>query len=407
MSARNYLEPGEPGKISNPTKTKAGTWMVNASARRQDGSLARKRITRQSKTEARKAAQTWAAAEAAKWSAGTTGRSSLGLSNESTVQEFCDGYISANADGFKETTLDGYRSALRVHIGPGLGGLRVRQLSSARLQTWLETLTPGPWDMSRKVLSGAWRWGRQRGFITAPNPVEFTDPAPVAPRETDSATVAEIKALIARAEAYRDSKTVKGPQAARSPWLVNMLPVFVGSGMRLAELTYMQWEDLDGDLDGDGPITLTVWGVKKRKKKTTREVAPGERDLDNRAPRKVVLPEFAVVALRAQRDLLGEAAQAFAWVWPTATGKALSSSNVERAMRSVRNYGDRPLTGTHITPHTLRRTTATWVADAVGEDVAGLALGHQAVTFTGRYYVDRRGAVEIGPVLQDRWERGM
>lgn len=53
--------------------------------------------------------------------------------------------------------------------------------------------------------------GAGSGGITAPNLVEFTDPAPVAPRETDSATVAEVKALIARVEAYRDSKTVKGP----------------------------------------------------------------------------------------------------------------------------------------------------------------------------------------------------
>ncbi|MEV8223110.1 tyrosine-type recombinase/integrase [Dietzia maris] len=109
--------------------------------------------------------------------------------------------------------------------------------------------------------------------------------------------------------------------------------------------------------------------------------------------RTVVLPEFAVAALRRQRARGIPSAEDL--VFPGRTGGPRWPANVRTAWRAIR--GDEYA---WVKPHTFRRTVATLVEREVCLTAATAQLGHSGTAVTERHYVERAaGAPDLTRVL--------
>jgi len=118
----------------------------------------------------------------------------------------------------------------------------------------------------------------------------------------------------------------------------------------------------------------------------------------------IVLPDFAVKALRRQRKRKIPGALIF----PAHNLKQRSRQNVNRQLREARKHVVRDRSGRPdgpanmfewVTPHTMRRTVATIVAEQLGDEAAAGQLGHSSPTVTRKHYIDRRWANDVTSAL--------
>ena len=93
------------------------------------------------------------------------------LSTTSKVSSLMDAWIEQH--DVTESSINTYTKCLDLHIKPQIGELRIGELSTQRLQQFLDSLTPGTAKTARAALSSACglaiRWG-----IMPNNPVSFT-----------------------------------------------------------------------------------------------------------------------------------------------------------------------------------------------------------------------------------------
>lgn len=390
------MEPGTHGVVS--ARREQGRWRGNCQIRTISGNYLR--IRRNGRTKREAIARTLAAAQksALSWTDGQSVPPVVIITSASTVTELVTAYLDeAESRGdLSAASLTTYRSALRAHITPDIGGLAVREVSPRILTAWLRTLSPGPWQTSRALLSGAWTWALREGHIDGPHVVRDAPAPPRAPSAPETATPHAIRRLVEAAEAYRDDGSRPGPRPPRAPWFPPLLLVLLATGARLSEALAMRWEDIDG-LDSDGDVVVHLRGVKGRS---------GGRGADaaRTRPRAGVLPPFGVAALRAWRATLGEAAAHTPWVWPTSGLRShISVDNISRTLAHIRAYLPEAHPARDISAHTLRRSAATWARRAHDEPTVAAWLGHAPRTVTARHYLGHE-AVDVAAALQAAWE---
>lgn len=116
------------------------------------------------------------------------------------------------------------------------------------------------------------------------------------------------------------------------------------------------------------------------------------------------LPEFVAEMLRERRDNhLPAHARTTAWATPTAyvfpstAGTAWEPSNFRKKWRTQVDAAGFP----GLKPHEIRKTVATYLANAEGISTASLPLGHSSESITEQYYVMReRFAPDMSALLQ-------
>ncbi|WP_227871281.1 site-specific integrase [Corynebacterium provencense] len=161
------------------------------------------------------------------------------------------------------------------------------------------------------------------------------------------------------------------PQAQPFPSILDFL---AGTGVRISDALRLQWADLNLDT---APPTAVIHDVK----------GGGRR-------RIIELPDLAAEAVRSQRRATMET---YPWVFPTGTGKPLTKSNIERWTRKAKEAWEaRPADVkagepdvSWVTPHTFRRSVATWLNDQVSLQAASQQLGHSDSTVAEHHYLDR------------------
>lgn len=406
---RPRQEPGTWGAITAHERS-GGKWRAKARLRYRGGET--KEIARHgsSKTAAIKALTSALRIEATKHSPGS--EAVTGVGDASPVTTLVTAYIEAKEkdEEISSGTARIYRSSLARHIAPKLGGLAVREVSTPAIEAALrDPAKPGIWKTARALLGGAWRWGLQTGRITTPSPVPATATAAgrSARREPKAATPAQVKALIEAARSYSTDSSRPGP-STRAIWLPTALTLSVATGTRAAELVTTRWADLqrvdargeaiDGaawdDLTVGETTALTIHGVKKGTLETPDGVLGA-------AERRVTLPDFAVKALLAWREQQ-PTHDVFPWIFPTATGRHISTDNLARAWRGAREYA--PETEIESNHH-LRRSAATWVVAELGLETAQRFLGHAGQSVAERHYLGTE-LVRSGEAIQRRWDRG-
>jgi len=149
------------------------------------------------------------------------------LTVEAVVRWYCDTYLKERPS--YEPTM----RALRLHIAPEIGHLAVRDLTAARVETWLQgkaqALGPQSLNHLRGYLVRALNKARRAGKWAGENPALMVDTRRVPRRQYDYLRAEEVPRLM----------------EALSPELRPLFAVAIYTGLRKGELLALRKDDVD------------------------------------------------------------------------------------------------------------------------------------------------------------------
>ncbi|SDF61074.1 Site-specific recombinase XerD [Lentzea fradiae] len=269
------------------------------------------------------------------------------------------------------SSLDTYRSILGRHVLPGLGELRIREMTVARIDAFLGALWRSVGvdsaKTARSVISGALRIAvRDRALDT--NPVRDTDPLESGRKKSPRALTREERLLWL--------EMLESDPAAVRKDLPDLSRFMMATGVRIGEALAVYWDDVDFEA-GTVDVNYTVIraaGLGLIRKSTKTEA--GERTLP--------LPRWALDMLRRRRE-----ATLFpnGPVFPNSLGGLRDPSNTRRDIRKARG-GDE---FAWVTSHVFRKTAATILDEAgLSARVVADQLGHARPSMTQDTYLARK-----------------
>lgn len=291
---------------------------------------------------------------------------------EAGVRTWLDGFAAQVARGARSpSTLDLYRNVTDRLVIPGVGGLRLAEVTVPNLDRFVQSvLTEHGYataKLCRSVLSGVCGFLVRRGGLPA-NPVRDLTPLEVDHDRTARAmTPEEVRAWL----------TVLDESEFARRWdLPDLTRFMLATGLRLGEALGVTWADVDFAA-GTVTVERTIIRVQGQ-----GLVAKGVKS--RASVRTLVLPGWGVQLLRSRRARMDRATGP---VFPDTRGGWRDRSNVGRAFRQVRR-------GTEfewVKTHTYRKTVAT-LLDQSGATARMIAdqLGHSRVSMTQDMYLGRR-----------------
>ncbi|MDR6862836.1 site-specific integrase [Phycicoccus sp. 3266] len=271
-------------------------------------------------------------------------------------------------------TLQTYRRQWEGHVSPGLGALRLTQVTTPVVDRFLvdlhERVGAATARTARAVISGAMGRAVREGAIRF-NPTREVRRLKSTPRRRPRALTEEERAAWFLAIA-RDPK-------AASRDLPDLCAFMLATGLRIGEVLAVVWSEVNL-LHGTVEVTSTLLRVTGRGliRKPTKTDA-GQRVL--------VLPTWCVAMLR-RRAAIGVGPEEP--VFGTIDGGFREPRTVSRWLFQVREANGMEW----VTTHTWRKTTAS-VLDGSGITARMIAdqLGHSRVSMTQDVYLGR-GAVD-------------
>ncbi len=340
-----------------------------------DGSGRRKRVVvyAASKTEAlEKLRRVQADADAGR----------LAEADRLTVGEYLRRWLDHTAKNrVRDATWERYRQLVELYLTPILGGVGLARLTPLHVeQCYADMGRRGASAWTRRiggvVLSAALKHAVRLGLIPA-NPAAGVAKARPIAREMLFLTGRQARLLL---------------DAARPHRLHALFALAVGTGMRQGELLALQWADVDLDRATVEVKRSLSWVRGKPQLKEPKSAA---------GRRTVVLPKFAVDALRDHRRAAAAAGLTAAPVFCTRTGTHIGKHNLGRqvfrpllrranalAAERAREAGGEPdLVPAGLRFHDLRHTHATALV-AAGHSVKAVSrrLGHAGIEITLRVY---------------------
>ncbi|MCX2948130.1 tyrosine-type recombinase/integrase [Lentzea sp. NEAU-D7] len=318
------------------------------------------------------------------------GPSGSSLTRESRFKEALDQWFTkfqALADAGKRSpsSVDTYRSIMDRHVLPGLGELRIREMTVARVDAFLGALwrsvSVDTAKTARSVISGALRIAvRDKALDT--NPVREAEPLEAGRKKSPRA--------LTREERVRWLEMLESDPKAVKRDLPDLSRFMMATGVRIGEALAVYWEDIDFKA-GTVAVNYTVIRVKDIGliRKSTKTEA-GERTL--------LLPRWALDMLQRRRKTTSFPNGP---IFPDALGGLRDPSNTRKDLRKARG-GDE---FAWVTSHVFRKTAAT-ILDEAGLSARQVAdqLGHARPsmtqdTYMGRKLVDRRAADALEDAL--------
>lgn len=293
------------------------------------------------------------------------------------------------------STINEYRRVLEKVVLPALGGLRLREVTTGRLDRFLLKTRERSVNRQRKakLVLGAMLDLAVRHDVLPVNPARSTSKVHRPKRETKALRPEQLADIRA---AVRLWVTSERPGPKPSSDMADIIDLMLATGCRIGEVLALRWSDIS--LDGTRP-TLTVTGTIKteRGKGTYRKPTPKS----DASVRTIVLPEFAVTML-LRRRAEGEP-NALDAVFVTRNGTWHQVVNIERRWRAIRRD-----TGFEwVTPHTFRKTVATLISEQVGSEEASRQLGHSSSQITLEHYIARPSvAADHAELLQASFADG-
>lgn len=314
------------------------------------------------------------------------------LTGATTVRDAAQRWLEQIQDSdLKTGTLRIYANAVRVHITPLIGSLRLREVTASQVQAFLTAVTAGreadgrtlggptTAHQCRAALSQIMRMCVLDGALTT-NPVEST--------RTVKRPTAPVSALTPdQVHAIREHVITWGQQVThgpRRPWqlLLDFLDVLAGTGCRPGEVLALRWEDVDltaGTIRVTGTLVPVAGGLERQAPKTATSA------------RWFRVPAFVVQVLRLRRLRMGVAEGP---VFATSKGTWLRDSNMRRLWRSAR--GEQ---WEHVTFAAYRKAVATVIERSEGMAAAAGQLGHSSPDITRRHYVEREQMVDFASIV--------
>jgi integrase len=288
------------------------------------------------------------------------------------------------------TTINEYKRVLTTIVLPELGGLRLREVTTSRLDLFLVRLRATSVSRQRKakVVMGAMLGLAVRHDALAVNPVQQTSRIHHEKTRARSLTREDLDTVRSALRVWT-AKQRPGPKASND--MADMIDLMLATGARIGETLALRWTDIE--LDTDRP-NITINGTIKTEpgKGTYRKASPRS---DSRV-RTVALPDFAVAVLRRRRETA--AASPIDAVFPARNGTWQQVTNVERRWRQIRRDTDLDW----VTPHTFRKTVATLISERVDAETASQQLGHSSPAITREFYISKPAiAADVAHVLEE------
>jgi integrase len=296
-----------------------------------------------------------------------------GTENETVGQFLEQVWLPSKQGRVEVSTYDQYEWAVRRHIVPLLGALRLRDFTAEVADEWVTALAaPNSWGkprlgatsarLVRKILSMAMEEAVQRGRL-ARNPVVLTQP----PKR--DRTQKKLGWTLEEARAFL--------QAVADHRLSVAFHLCLVTGMRRGEILALRWSDIDLErrqLNVVQQITVERNRPVLKQLKTENSVRVVS---FGRATAKVLAAHRE--RQRAEAEFAGSAWKDTGLVFTTALGGWLDPSNFGRLMDSLIDKAGVP----RITPKGLRHTAQSVGRIVVGDDkVMQERLGHADIGIT-------------------------
>src|SRR4051794_22009449 len=289
-----------------------------------------------------------------------------------------------------QTTINEYRRVLDNLVLPSVGGLKLREATTGRLDRLLLRLRDQSVNRQRKakVVLGAMLDLAVRHDAIPTNPARGTSRVHRPKQETKALRAEDLVEIRSAVRRWVNADR-PGPKATGD--MADIIDLMLATGCRIGEILALRWSDLD--LDGNLPI-LTVSGtIKTETGKGTYRKATPKTDTSRRT---VVLPRFAADLLRVRRE--SATPNENDAVFATRNGTWHQVVNIERRWRQIRKD-----TGYEwVTPHTFRKTVATLISEAATSELASRQLGHSSSQVTRDHYIAKP---PVSAALSDVLER--
>jgi len=327
-------------------------------------------------------------------------------------------YSSKLGEGLKYRTLERSRSVLDTHVIPGVGGLRIREASTAKLEVYVRKIAAERGAATavivRSVLSGMFSEA-QRFDAVVVNPIAATRVPKRTKGEIRAMSFSEFEGMRAHAvealkplttaerlaRANGDVRRMGGANRAQTP--LDVIDFLIATGARASEVLGLCWGDVH--LDGDVPFVRIHQQVIREKGRGLVLAPTKERDV-----RLLALPAFAVDMLSRRLTLPTNQDGA---VFTNVRGNLIDPSNMRSVWRGLfapdakarKKLSEKEIDEQYpwhwVTQKTLRKTVATVIDMELGSELAAKQLGHTSDKMTRTYYIapsklpqDQRSALE-------------
>ena len=304
-----------------------------------------------------------------------------------TVGEYLDVWLKSSVRGsVRQSTYDRDASLVNNHLRPALGGVKLKKLSAAHVQSFYRDrldhgLSPSTVHkmhaILHKALTQASKW-----HMVPRNVTETVRPPRPAPEEMSPLTSEEARRLL---------------QAARGNGLEALYVLAITTGMRQGELLALRWQDVDMK---NGTVS-----VRRTLTRSGGRYTLGE-PKTKKSRRSIRLTPRAVEALESHLDrqlremgILGDRYEDRGLLFTTSTGGLINPSNL-RQRRFARLLKEARLP--HIRFHDLRHTCATLLlTQGTHPKYVQELLGHATIAITLDTYS------HVIPSMSDHTARAM
>ena len=293
-----------------------------------------------------------------------------------TVAEWLDHWLKTVIDGRvgSDNTRANYAQALRVHVVPALGRVRLAKLTPEDVDRFLAAKASAGLSRTylarlRTLLADALRHAERRGLVSRNAAALSVMPRTKPPTQRRTLKPVEARAFL---------------EAAKGERLEALVVIGMTLGLRPGELTGLLVSDLDLDSD---PPTLTISGAMKRG--PDGRVARGDVKRSKAGLRTIALPPIAVEAVRAHRKRLaserlqlGKAWQDHGLLFPSEAGTPVDPSHLRRVFARIAKRAGVDASF----PYVLRHTAVSLLVDA-GKSIEQVAdmLGDDPKTLYRHY----------------------
>ena len=272
-----------------------------------------------------------------------------------------------------------YRSHIDNKIIPGIGELRLGELTPPVLQGFISRQSPGAAKTCAAIISAALKYAVRVGGIPSSPWQAIRLPKP-ANKPVVNVTQEQQTAYIAAVERWctgldpdqADDDTPRGRE--RGHGLPQLVRLIAGSGVRTGEALALRVNDVDVEnrrITINGQVNNHGGRTDRLKNKSSQF-----------ARRTITVTEDAANAIVEQ--LNSHAVKLYTGpLFPTFKGTYKTVNNINRDLRDATKGMD---FGVPITPKAFRSTIASRIAAKYGHDAAQRQLGHSNSDVTEKYY---------------------
>lgn len=300
-----------------------------------------------------------------------SGRWIAPAAGRTTVAQWAEQWFAANESGWKPKTRHTYRSVLDRLVLAHVGGVPLMNLRPIAVSRWAgklsESLSPSQVRQAYRLLAQIMTSAVDNGMIPS-SPCRGVRLPRLPEADPCILTVAEVDRLSASCDGLGDRVLVL---------------LLAYGGLRIGEALPLRRRHLD----------VTHGRVMVADAVTELPGGPVIDTPKNHQRRELALPAFVVTLLAEHLEQLPDDPDAF--VFP---GRQKHTAHRQQSYHGFRRRFTQAVQAAglgDVTPHDLRATHASWVADSHGVLVAARRLGHANASVTTRHYaraVDGRDA---------------